>query len=124
MAQPKVHINDPTYTVDEVAEALEMNPGHVRFVMRVYWPMAETLDWPQFARLIVARKIHNTMPPQFKSDTVNTWPAIVQIVMEGPVPRAGRVAIRPDGSIYYIAGTMGSKEPEGISVVWDGQLKV
>jgi hypothetical protein len=124
MAQPKVHINDPTYTVAEVADVLGMQARHVEHVRKVWFPKMDELDWPTFARMIVARKIHNAMPQHFKEEDVNVWPSIVQIVMEGPVPRAGRVAIRPDGSIYYIAGTMGSKQPEGISVVWDGQLKV
>lgn len=126
MAGPKVHINDPTYTIEEVAARLDMEARHVKYIQRVHFPDKSELDWPTFAKLIIARRIHNAMPSMFKDDALNTWPAIVHIVMEGPVPRAGRAVIRPDSTIYYIAeGIMSTtKQPEGISVVWDGQLKV
>lgn len=121
MAEPKVRINEPTYSVKEALEITGLT--HTALYAAVDEATKDsTLRWPQMAKLVVAVKMLDTLPLSLRNRM--TWLNIADIVMRGPVPRAGRCTIRPDGVVYYVAAGMYSSKVDGLSMVWDGQLKV
>lgn len=121
MAAPKVHINDPTYTVKEAIELTGLTPTQITKTIDIRdLDKNGNLYWPEMAKLVIASKAIASLPPTIISP--GTQRRILKLIMAGPTPRAGTCIIRPDGTVYYMATGLTFK-PNGIAVTWDGTLK-